>query len=97
MADHYCIQFRVRRILHEDAYIAVPVTSAIMKQTPEVDGTFRIDTEAFFAEAIRLSASEGVDWQQEESSVVAHPTQIPAPEGRRVFDVHEIECAEGDE
>jgi hypothetical protein len=92
---HTCIHLRVRRIIHEDAYVAVPVTSAIMKRVPETDGTFRIDGEAFFAEAIRLSASAGVDWQREDLSTVVHPLQMPVPEGRRVFDVHRIDDNEG--
>jgi hypothetical protein len=83
-----CIQLRVRRIVCEDAYVAVPVTQAVMKKEPEPDGTFRIDFDAFVAEGIRLSESPEVDWQMEEGSTVAHPTQRPTPEGRRVFDGH---------
>jgi hypothetical protein len=82
-----CIALRLRRITHEDAYIHVPVTDAIMK--PKEDGTFRIDPEAFVAEAIRLSSSPKVEWRVEHAAVEPHPTQQPRPADRRAFDVHD--------
>jgi hypothetical protein len=75
-------------VTHEDAYVAVPVTEAIMKREPEPDGSHRIDFDAFVREAIRLSVDPKVDWQLEETAVVSHPTQQPLPEGRLRFDVH---------
>jgi hypothetical protein len=33
----------VRRIIHEDAYVSVPVSDAIMNPTPKEDGTFRVE------------------------------------------------------
>jgi hypothetical protein len=80
----YSILLHVRRIVHEDAYIAVPVTDAIM-MTKE-DGTAAIDPEAFIAEAIRISADPRVEWRQESSTTEPHPTQQPLPEDRTSFD-----------
>jgi hypothetical protein len=83
-----CAVIRLRRTTHEDAYVAVPLTDAVMRTEPEPDGTYRIDFEAFVREAVRLSATPGVDWRAEEESVAMHPLQGPVPEGRTVFDVH---------
>ena len=86
--DHTCIVFRLRRTIIEDAYVAVPMTAAIMKKEPEPDGSFRIDFDAFVREAIRLSENETVDWAIEDRAVAAHPVQQPVPASRRVFDIH---------
>lgn len=88
MSEHTCISYRLRRTTHEDAYVAVPVTDAIMKKDPEADGSFRIDFDAFRREAIRLSEDPSVDWQVEGRSLEPHPTQRAAPEGRVLFDIH---------
>ena len=87
-SEHTCIVLRLQRTIVEDAYVAVPMTSAIMKPEPEPDGTYRIDFDAFVREAIRLSEDETVDWAREQRTVAPHPTQQPVPTGRRVFDVH---------
>lgn len=86
--EHTCIVFRVRRTIVEDAYVAVPMTAAIMKKEPEPDGSFRIDFDAFVREALRLSQNENVDWAVDEQAVDGHPVQQPVPAGRRVLDVH---------
>ena len=88
-SEHTCVVLRLRRTVIEDAYVAVPVTDAIMKKEPEPDGSFRIDFEAFVREAVQLSRRETVDWAVEEQSVSPHPTQQPVPAARRVFDIHE--------
>jgi hypothetical protein len=49
----YSIALRLRRITHEDAYIAVPVNDAILEQAE--DGSRRINWEAMVAEGIRIS------------------------------------------
>lgn len=89
MADkHTCIVLRLQRTIVQDAYIAVPVSDAIMKKEPEPDGSHRIDFEAFVREGIRLSQNDAVDWAVEESASAPHPVQQPVPADRRVFDVH---------
>jgi len=87
--EHTCIVLRLRRTVIEDAYVAVPMTSTIMRSEPEPDGSFRIDFEAFVREAVRLSTDERVEWAVESDSVQPHPTQQPIPDGRRVYDVHD--------
>ena len=87
-SEHTCIVLRLRRTVVEDAYVAVPVTAAIMKKEPEPDGSFRIDFDAFVAEAARLSERESVEWSTEDRNTAAHSTQQPVPTGRRVFDIH---------
>jgi hypothetical protein len=82
----YCIALRLRRTTREDAYINVPLTDVIMKQNE--DGAWGIDTDAFVAEAIRLSGNPQVQWQTETCEVEPHPIQCPRPEGRAAYDVH---------
>ena len=89
MADeHTCIVLRLRRTIVEDAYVAVPVTDAIMNEQPEPDGSFRVNFDAFVREAVRLSGDASVEWAVEERTTTPHPIQQPIPEGRRAFDVH---------
>ena len=80
----YSIALRVRRVTFEDAYIAVPVTDAIMK--PKEDGTLGIDFEALVAEAIRISNDSRVEWRIESSHLEPHPLQGPKPDDRKSFD-----------
>lgn len=80
----YSIALHLRRTIHEDAFVAVPVTNAILRQNE--DGTASIDFEAFVAEAVRVSQNQGVDWQIESSATEPHPVQCPLPEGRKSFD-----------
>lgn len=86
--EHTCVVLRVRKTVVYDAYVAVPVTDAIMNEEPEPDGSFRINFDAFVREAIRLSTNESVDWALEGETATAHPTQQPVPDGRSVFDIH---------
>jgi hypothetical protein len=81
------VGLHVRRVVHEDAYVAVLVTNDLLKVNE--DGTASLDFEKFVAEAIRLSQSEGVDWKVEETSIEPHPIQGPIPEGRRSFDSYD--------
>jgi hypothetical protein len=80
----YSLTLRVRRTTYEDAYVSVPVTSAILKQ--KEDGTLGIDFEAFVAEAVRISQDPRVEWKVEEHKTEPHPIQGPKPEDRRSFD-----------
>jgi len=82
--ETYSIQFRVRRVTYEDAYVAVPVTEKIINRDEEDGG--RIDIDALVAEAIRISGNEAADWQIEATELEPHPTQAPMPEGRRLYD-----------
>lgn len=84
--DVTCVALRVRRTTHEDAYVSVPATDAIMK--PNDDGTYGIDFEKFVTEAIRLSQDPRVEWKVEEVMTDAHPIQQPKPDHRKGFDVH---------
>ena len=74
----------LRRTIQQDAFVAVPLTGAIMKRNE--DGTSSIDFEAFVAQAVLIGESDGVDWQIEDSTTQAHPVQCPLPAGRRSFD-----------
>jgi hypothetical protein len=80
----YSIALRLRRVTYEDAYIAVPVTDAVVKPNP--DGSMAIDPEALFAEGLRIGQDSRVEWQVESSQTEAHPLQQAAPDGRRKFD-----------
>jgi hypothetical protein len=69
--DTYSISLRLRRVTYEDAYVAVPVTEAIMKKSEGgvlekgEDGHFRIDPEVLWAEGIRISQDNRVEWKIE--------------------------------
>ena len=80
----YSTALRVRRVTYEDAYVAVPVTEAIMK--PKPDGSLGVDPETLWAEGIRISQDKRVEWQVESAKTEAHPTQQPIPEGRKSLD-----------
>lgn len=84
-----CIAIRLRRTIHQDAYLRVPLTEALRKKTPEEDGSYPLDTDALFAEATRMGELSAIEWQVEESSAAVHPLQRAAPEGRVTYDIHE--------
>lgn len=80
----YSIALRLRRVTYEDAYIAVPVTDAVVR--PQPDGTFRIDPDALWAEGLRIGKDSRVEWQVESSTTEVHPIQNAAPENRKKLD-----------
>jgi len=82
----YSIALRFRRVTYEDAYVAVPVTGAVMKTQPEPDGSFRIDWDALTAAGLSLCTNPQVEWVQEESQIAIHPTQGPKPDNRKMLD-----------
>ena len=90
----YSILLHVRRIIHEDAYVSVPVTDAIM--TPKEDGTFGLDTDALIAEALGISNDPRVEWRRESSITEPHPTQQPLPEGRTSFNAFYADSNQSD-
>lgn len=74
----------MRRVTYEDAYIAIPVTDAIVRKAE--DGSLRIDTDAMRAEGIRISQDIRVEWQVESVKTEPHPIQQAPPEGRKKLD-----------
>ena len=80
----FSIALRLRRVTYEDAYIAVPVTDAVVR--PKPDGSMGVDAEALFAEGIRIGQDGRVEWQVESSQTEAHPIQQAAPDGRKKLD-----------
>lgn len=80
----FSIALRLRRVTYEDAYIAVPVTDAVVR--PKPDGSMGVDAEALFAEGIRIGQDSRVEWQVESSQIEAHPVQQAAPDSRKKFD-----------
>ncbi len=82
----YSIALRLRRVTYEDAYVAVPVTDAILKR--DDDGEMRLDFDRFVAAAIRIGGDPRVEWRVESSDMEAHPTQMPKPEDRTSFDAY---------
>ena len=84
--ETHSVMLRVRRITYEDAYVAVPVTTAIMEK--KEDGTYGLNVDALVAEALRISNNQQVDWQVESSQKEPHPIQMPKPENRQIFDAY---------
>jgi hypothetical protein len=80
------IMLHIRRTVVEDAFVAVPVTSRIMKE--ETDGTAGLDWDAFVAEAVRIGGDRRVEWQVESSQMEPHPAQVPLPEDGHCFDAY---------
>lgn len=76
----YLIRLRLRRIVHEDAYIAVPVTDAIMKK--KKDGSLGMDFEKFAGEGIKLGKQPNVEWKIESVITQVHPVQKEMPGDR---------------
>jgi hypothetical protein len=76
----YSISVRVQRVTTEDAYVQVPVNSTVMNVEPEPDGTYHLDTEKVWAEAVRLGV-EVTRWRLESQDVTVHPVQQAPPEG----------------
>jgi hypothetical protein len=82
----YSIALRLRRATYEDAYVAVPVTDAIMEK--KADGSRAIDTEALFAAGVRIGQDSRVEWRAESTSIELHPVQQPRPDGRQSVDTY---------
>jgi hypothetical protein len=80
----YSIALRMRRTIYEDAYIAVPVTDAVVKK--KEDGSLGVDPAALMAEGIRISRDDRVEWQVESTKTEPHPIQQAPPEGRQKLD-----------
>jgi hypothetical protein len=78
------IMLHIRRTIVEDAFVAVPVTGAIMMEN--ADGTASLDWDAFVAEALRIGSDQQVEWKIELSQMEPHPAQVPLPGDRHCFD-----------
>ncbi len=91
----FSIALRLRRTIHEDAYVAVPVTDALIKINDAGEG--EIDFELFVAEAIRIGSDARVEWKIESTSMEAHPVQGPTPDDRQSFDAFHAIRSSGDE
>jgi hypothetical protein len=61
---------RVRRVTTEYLHLSVPVTPSMMKKNPEADGSYQIDPDALFAEAVRVAQAPGLAWKSEGEPVV---------------------------
>lgn len=79
----FSIVVSLQRVTTEYVHISVPVTSAMMKSEPEADGSYRVQSEALFAEAERLARDPNVAWQPDgEPRVGLHPTQAAPTDPR---------------
>lgn len=80
----YSIALRMRRIIYEDTYVTVPVTSAVMRA--HEDGSLRIDFEKLVAAATAISQHPAAEWVTEDVQTEAHPVQQPKPDDRKMLD-----------
>ena len=71
--ENYSISVRLQRTTVEEAYVAVPVTRAVMQDEPGEDGSYRLDGKKIFAAAVELGGA--ADWLPEDQQVVVHPIQ----------------------
>jgi hypothetical protein len=75
-APAFSIVVRLQRVTTEYVQVSVPVTKAMMKSAPEADGSYRVESEALFAEAERLARESNVAWRPDgEPRVGLHPLQ----------------------
>ena len=74
----YSISVRLRRTTTEETYLSVPVDESIMQNEPAADGSYRIDPDKLWAEAIRL-AEQPTNWTIEDRQVTPHPIQQAPP------------------
>jgi hypothetical protein len=77
-SNTHSISVRLQRTTTEEAYLSIPVDGAIMQEEPVADGSFRIDPDKLWAEAIRL-AKQSAEWVVEDSQVAPHPIQQAPP------------------
>ena len=70
----YSISTRLQRVTEYEAYVSVPVTPAVMQDEPDANGSYRIDPEKLWAEAVRLG-QETDDWRPTDTRVMPHPIQ----------------------
>ena len=78
------IALRLRRVTIEDAYVAVPVTEALVRY--DADGNGRLDGEAIMADGVRIGADPRVEWAVESATIEPHPVQQAAPDDRFALD-----------
>ncbi len=77
------VQVHLRRIILEDAYVAVPITRDMVKQDP--DGNNQIDVDMMLAQALSTGERLEVEWAVESTQTTVHPTQCTQPAHRQVF------------
>jgi hypothetical protein len=70
----YSISARLQRTTTEERHPPVPVDEAIMPDEPAADGSYRIDPDKLWAEAMRL-AEHSADRMIEDRQVTPHPIQ----------------------
>jgi hypothetical protein len=74
----YSISLRLQRLTTEEAWVSIPVSQEVMKDAPEPDGSWRIDTQKVREAALRLGADPNLRWTPEGASLVTpHPVQRP--------------------
>jgi hypothetical protein len=73
----YSISFRLRRTTHEDAFVSVPVTDAVMQDTPDEQGHRRLDVDKLSRAAISLASDSKIRWRPEGDPILElHPIQV---------------------
>ena len=78
----FSISIRLRRTMHEEAFVSVPVTDEIKQDTPDEQGRFSLDGKKVMDAAIRLGAAQGTRW---------------IVDGEPVIELHPIQTAPGDD
>lgn len=79
----YSIVLHLRRVVYEDAFVSVPVTSRIVDTDEEGKGSINYDK--FVAEALKLGNDSRVEWKTESAETEVHPLQMPVPKDRNTF------------
>lgn len=77
----YSVSVRLQRTTTEECFVAVPVTSDVLKPQAHEDGEYSLDTEKLFAAVIELG-QRSETWSVESQHVALHPIQM-APSAHR--------------
>ena len=74
----FSISVRLQRTVVQAGYVSVLVTHDLIRDEPDVDGEFHMDTKKLFARAVELG-SQLDEWEDESVDVVVHPIQKSPP------------------
>ena len=74
----YSISLRVKKVIHEYAYVSVPVTPELF--VVDGNGDYKLDTDKFLEVGVELGKKEGLKWYKEVEEIMVHDIQGPPPE-----------------
>jgi hypothetical protein len=74
----FSISVRLQRTVVQEGYVSVLVTHDLIRDEPDADGKYQMDTAKMIARAVELGG-ELAEWQDESTDIVLHPIQRSRP------------------